>query len=328
MKFDVIVGNPPYQLSDGGGRDSGAIPLYHKFVDQAKKLNPRYITMIIPARWYSGGKGLDEFRNEMLNDDRLTEIHDFPETSDCFPGLNIRGGVCYFLWNKENAGPCRVVNYKKGEVVSAVTRPLLEEGSDVFIRYNDAVGILKKVLSLKEKKFDQYVHARKPFGLDSNFSKFKSSKSDKYSIKLYRVGSEGYVKPDQVEKNTELINKIKVLVSKASPGGDTYPHQIISRPLIASEGTCCTETYLFIGPYENEDTAGNVITYMRTRFFRFMMSLIKNTQNISRQSFALVPTQDFQVSWDDEALYKKYGFTKDEITFIESMIRPMPTSGK
>jgi len=258
MKFDVIVGNPPYQMSDGGGRDSGAISLYHKFIEQAKKLNPRYLSMIVPARWYSGGKGLDEFRDEMLKDKRLAQIHDFPETSDCFPGLNIRGGVCYFLWDREHKGDCTITNYKNGKVLSSSKRPLLEPKSDVFVRYNEAINILRKVKKFNEKTFDESVSARKPFGLDSNFSGFKKNKTDKHNILLYRFGDNGFVSEDQVLKNKHWVKEIKVLVSKASPGGDSYPHQIISKPIIADKMSCSTETYLVVGIYKNKKIAENV----------------------------------------------------------------------
>jgi len=323
MKFDVIVGNPPYQLNDGSGRDAGAISLYHKFVEQAIKLIPKYLVMIIPARWYSGGKGLDEFRDKMLSDKRLSEIHDFPETSDCFPGLNIRGGVCYFLWDKEHNKDCKIVNYKKNEVASITQRPLLEPKTNVFIRYNAAISIFRKVKQLKESTFDESVSSRKPFGLDSNFSEFKLTKSDNFNINLYRFGDNGYVSEKQVIKNKQWIYETKVIVSKASPGGDTFPHQIISKPIIAEPFSCTTETYLVIGVYKDNKVAENVITYMQSRFFRFMMSLIKNTQNISKGVFAFVPIQDFSEPWTDEKLYKKYGLTEEEIAFIESMIRPM-----
>ncbi len=323
MKFDVIIGNPPYQLSDGGGRDSGAISLYHKFIQQAKKLNPRYLAMIVPARWYSGGKGLDEFRDEMLNDKRLCEIHDFPETSDCFPGLNIRGGVCYFLWSREHKEDCKVTNYKNGKAYSSVTRPLLEDKSNIFVRYNDAINILRKVSKFGEKTFDSYVSSRKPFGLDSNFSEFKKAKTESNNIELYRFGDNGFININQVVKNQQWVKEIKVIVSKASPGGDTYPHHIISKPIIAGINTCTTETYLVVGIYPDVKTAENVVSYMRTRFYRFMMSLIKNTQNISKGVFALVPIQDFNESWTDEKLYKKYDITAKEIEFIESLIRPI-----
>lgn len=322
MTFDVIIGNPPYQIEDGGGRDSSAIPLYHKFVLQAKRLSPRYLIMIIPARWYSGGKGLDEFRDEMIRDTRISELHDFPETKDCFPGLNIRGGVCFFLWNKDYCGKCNVVNYFKGERNHQL-RYLTEKDSPILIRYNASISILHKVQNLKEESFSHYVSSRKPFGLASNFNDFVSVKDTKNYIKLYRFGDNGYVSLDKVTNNSQLINKYKVIVSKASPGGDEYPHSIVSAPIISEPNSVCTETYLVIKSVPSRQQAENLISYIKTRFFRFMMSLVKNTQNISRGSYMFVPLQDFSKPWTDEELYKKYGLTEEEIQFIESMIRPM-----
>ncbi len=322
MRFDVIIGNPPYQMEDGGGRDSSAIPLYHIFVEQAKKLNPRYLTMIIPARWYSGGKGLDAFRMNMLGDRRLSKIYDFPETKDCFPGLNIRGGICYFLWNKDHNGDCEITNHIKDDK-DAVVRPLLESGIDVFIRYNKAISILRKVRKFNESTFNMYVSSRKPFGIDSNFSKFKENKTPMCNVKLYRFGNNGYISEEQALKNKELISKYKVLVSKASPGGDDYPHSIVSQPIIAEPNSVCTETYLIIKDVDSITEAKYLVSYIKTQFFRFMMSLVKNTQNISKASYQLVPIQDFTEEWTDKKLYAKYGLTNEEIAFIESMIRPM-----
>lgn len=323
MKFDVIIGNPPYQLSDGGGRESSAVPLYHKFVEQAKKLNPQYLTMIIPARWYTGGKGLDDFRKSMINDTRLKELHDFPETSDCFPGLNIRGGVCYFLWDKSYKGDCLVVNHKAGQTISAIKRPLKESDNEVFVRYNEAISILHKVSSLHEETFDKYVSSRNPFGIVSNFSDFKENLSKASKIKLYRFGDVGFVSENQVIKSKELIQKYKVIASKASPGGDEYPHSILTKPIISEPGSVCTETYLIIKEAKSRGEAENIVSYIYTKFFRFMVSLIKNTQNISRGVYAFVPVQDFSRPWTDAELYKKYKLNKEEINFIESMIKPM-----
>lgn len=322
MRFDVIIGNPPYQLEDGGGRDSSAIPLYHRFVEQAKKLSPTYLAMIIPARWYSGGKGLDEFRNKMLSDNHMMELHDFPETKECFPGLNIRGGVCYFLWGKMYNGLCKVYNHVKDSVEVGL-RPMLEPGCDVFIRYNKAISILKKVQVYKEQTLSSYVSSRKPFGIDSNYNKYSDVKTPMRNIALYRFGSTGYINAEQVVKLKELIGRYKVLLSKASPGGDEYPHSIVSQPIIAEPNSACTETYLIIKDVKDQEEAKNLVSYIKTRFFRFMMSLVKNTQNISKASYQFVPLQDFSEPWTDEKLYKKYGLTDEEIAFIESMIRPM-----
>lgn len=322
MKFDVIIGNPPYQLEDGGGRDSAAMPLYHLFVEQAKRLNPNYLIMIIPARWYSGGRGLDEFRTQMLEDKHIKEIHDFPETSDCFPGLNIRGGICYFLWDKNYNGDCKVINNQKG-VKSIKIRPLKEDNIPIFIRYNNAINILNKVRAFNEETLNNFVSSSKPFGLRSNYNLFNNELTPYYNIKLYRFGDIGFVNESQVLNRKNLIRRYKVLISKASPGGDEFPHSIVSQPIISEPYSICTETYLVIKDVTNYQEAENMVSYIKTRFFRFMMSLVKNTQNISKASYMLVPIQDFSKPWTDEELYVKYGLTDEEIEFIESMIRPM-----
>jgi site-specific DNA-methyltransferase (adenine-specific) len=325
MKFDVIVGNPPYQLSDGGAQMS-ASPVYHKFIQQAKKLNPRYLSMIIPARWYNGGKGLDDFRAEMLKDTRLAELHDFPDTSDCFPGLNIRGGVCYFLWDREHKDDCKITSHKGDRVREPVMRPLLEKGMDVFVRYNEAISILKKVQRLKEKSFSEIVSSRKPFGLATNFSGFKKNKEGTNNILLYRFGDNGYISDTKIERNNSFVNEWKVFVPYSSPGDDSYPHLILSKPIVAGKNTCCTETYLLIGPFANEKRAKNVAGYMTTIFFRFMILLAKSTQHITQKNYNFVPLQDFEEGWTDDKLFSKYDISNDEVEFIKTLIRPMDIS--
>ncbi len=322
MKFDVIVGNPPYQLSDSGAQES-ASPIYNKFVNQAIKLNPNYLIMIIPARWYSGGKGLDDFRSKMLHDDRISEIHDFPDTSDCFPGLNIRGGICYFLWDKNHKGDCKITTHKNGNTNISVKRPLLESGSDIFIRYNEAIPIFSKVRGFKEKSFSEIVSSRKPFGLATNFDKYVENKTQIKNILLYRFGQKGYVDEKQIIRNQKWVNNYKVFVPYASPGDDSYPHLILSKPIIAEPHTACTETYLVVGPNDNMEKVVNIAGYMKTKFFRFLVLLIKNTQHITKETYRFVPVQNFNESWSDEKLYKKYNITKEEETFIDSLIRPM-----
>ena len=322
MKFDVIIGNPPYQLEDGGFGKS-ASPIYHKFVEQAMRLNPSYLTMIIPARWYSGGKGLDEFRENMLNDERISQIHDFPETEDCFPGQNIRGGVCYFLWDKNHKGLTNIINYKDSKPISNSTRKLKSNNLNIFVRYNEAINILEKINSFKEEKFYNFVSSRKPFGLPTNYTGFTKNRSEKFNIKLYRFGENGYINTNQAEKNKELINEYKIFVSKASPGGDNYPHQVISQPIIGSPTTCCTETYILIGPFKNKIICENVVNYMKTKFFRFLMILIKNTQDVPKKVYSFIPNQNFNENWTDKKLFKKYKINKNEISFIDRLVREM-----
>lgn len=329
MKFDVIVGNPPYQLSDGGDSNEdartrgGAIPLYHKFVQQAKKLNPRYLTMIVPSRWFAGGRGLDEFRDEMLNDRRIRRLVDYPVSSECFPGVEIKGGVCYFLWDRDNKGDCEIKTLR-GKSVSVMKRPLLEKGSNVFVRYNESIEILRKVLSKEEESFSQHVSTQKPFGFRTFFN--GNPNPFKNSIKIYTNSGVGYVQKDAVTQNEDWIEQHKVYISMAYGAGEDFPHQIINKPFYGEPNSCCTETYLVIGPYSSEKKARSVISYIQTRFFRFFVLLRKNTQHAARGVYAFVPMQDFSETWTDEKLYKKYGLTNDEIAFIESMVRPMEAS--
>lgn len=332
MHFDVIIGNPPYQLSDGGGEGASAVPLYHRFVEQAKMLDPKHVVMIIPARWYSGGKGLNEFRESMLGDEHLSEIHDFPETDMVFPGINIRGGVCYFLRSSHHTGPAKIVNYRKEMEPLIATRPVLEAGLSTFIRYNQAISILAKVRDKAEQTFDTRVQSRNPYGIPSNFSDYSTKKTSKTPVRLYRsrrgssTDREVYIAVDQIKANLEFKGKLKVLVSKASPGGDEYPHAVLGRPFVAPSNSVSTETYLIVDFPASRAQGENLVGYMGTRFFRFLVSLIKNTQNISKGSFAFVPVQDLSRPWTDEDLYAKYGITETEVEFIESMVRPMETS--
>lgn len=339
MKFDVIVGNPPYQLNDGGGTGSSAIPLYHKFIQQAKKLNPTFLSMIIPARWFTGGRGVDEFRDEMLNDDRIKIIHDFPNASDCFPGVEIKGGVCYFLWEKDHRGNCTIHTHKGNVIVSEAKRALLEKGADTFIRYNDAISILKKIQNLKEKSFSNIISANDPFGFDVRVEnsykrvkpKFKKE-AFKDSVRFYYNGWQreglGYIENTSIGKNPDWIKDYKVYITKAYGAGESFPHQILNTPILGEPLTCCTETYLVIGPFSSKKRAENVISYIETRFFRFLVLLIKNTQNAMKKVYTFVPMQDFDEPWTDEKLYKKYGINEEEIAFIESMIRPMLAENK
>ena len=318
MKFDVIIGNPPYQLSTAGD-DNGAQakPLYHKFVEQAKKLNPRYISMIIPSRWFSGGWGLDEFRHVMMTDKKLRELHDFPNSSDCFTGVEIKGGVCYFLWDNNNVGDCHFVTHKGNDIVSETIRPLQEKNCDIIIRYNEAISILHKVASKGEKTFDTLVSTKKPFGFITNYKGAKPSVFPG-AVKLYANRRIEYVSHAQITRNNDAVDKHKVIVPKAVGSGN--PSTDVIKPLYCEPNACCTETYLLVGPFGNKQECDNVISYFGTRFFHFLVTLQKNTQDCMKKVYSFVPVQDFSKNWTDEELFDKYGFSEEERKYIVDTI--------
>lgn len=338
MQFDVIIGNPPYQLDDGGYGTSAA-PIYQLFVEQAKALEPRYLSMIVPARWFAGGKGLDEFRESMLNDDRLRSINDFLSASDVFPGVGLKGGVCYFLWDRDNPGQCQVSTHFKDWPVSIASRPLLEEGADVFIRFNEGLSVLKKVMAVESKiatslalpenrRFDQLVSSRKPFGLETTFKGKVTKGTD--DVLVYQNGGTGYLSKDAVPTGVHLIDKWKLFMGYAAPGTgnkDTYPHRIISTPFIGEPDSISSETYLCIGPFGSRTEAESVMSYLSCRLTRLLVLLHKPSQHITRKVYTFVPTQEWTRLWTDEDLYAKYDISASEIEFIEKVVRPMDLSG-
>ena len=337
MQFDVIIGNPPYQLNTEGF-GTQARPIYQQFVEQAKALDPRFLCMVIPARWFSGGMGLDEFRESMLTDDRIRSINDYLTASDVFPGVGLKGGVCYFLWDRDNRGPCRVATYYKDDPPSISTRPLLENGADVFIRFNEGLSILKKVIAVETgsrkslelpeaKKFINLVSSIGAFGLESTFrGKEHRSKND---LKVYRNGGIGYVARSEITKERATFDKWKVFVGRAAPGTgnrDTYPHKIISTPFIGEPGSISSWTYMFIGPLDSRAEAESLLSYLSCRLTRLLILLHKPSQDTTRKVYTFVPTQKWTKKWTDKILYAKYGLTKNEIAFIEKVVRPMDLS--
>lgn len=321
MRFDVIIGNPPYQLEDGGGTGSSAIPIYHKFIQKAKLLNPRFVSMIIPARWYSGGKGLDDFRKEMLNDKRIKVLVDFEDSRECFPEVDVAGGVCYFLWDREYNGHCSVIhNFNKHK--TKIERGLNEY--DVFIRNNISINIIHKIKSTTNIFFDKIVSSRMPFGLTSDVR--PDSEGD---LTIFTSGGNGPYKVDNVSKGIELISKWKVFISKASHDHGGQPdkfgqRQILSRIIVAPPNSICTETYLAIYLENDEVISNRIANYLKLKFVRFLIGTTLLTQNITQSKFAFVPLQDFKSDLTDELLYAKYGLTDEEIALIENTIKPMP----
>lgn len=334
MQFDVVIGNPPYQLSDGGGSGTSAAPIYQLFVEQAKKLDPSYLTMIIPSRWFTGGKGLDSFRDKFLRDTRLRQITDYLNASDVFSGIGLKGGVCYFLWNRDNRGECEVTTHFKDHYTSTAVRPLLEDGADVFIRFNEALPIIKKVLKTEtggevfnfdeSSCFESLVSPRRPFGLPSTYKGHHRKKAGQYI--LHQKGEVGYVATNEITAGHELIDSWKIFVGFAAPGTgnkDTYPHRVISTPFLGKPGEVSTETYLAIGPFNSKSEAQSALSYMSCRLTRFLVQLRKSSQNTTRKVYGFVPMQTWDRQWTDDLLYKKYGITADEIAFIESIVRPL-----
>jgi site-specific DNA-methyltransferase (adenine-specific) len=323
---------------DDGGYGTSAAPIYHKFVEQAKALEPRYLVMIIPARWFAGGKGLDEFRESMLTDDRLRSIDDYLTASEVFSGIGLKGGVCFFLWDRDNPGLCRVTTHFKDEILSTSTRPLLEEGIDVFIRFNEGLSILKKVIGVESgqtqilllpanKRFDELVSSLRPFGLRT-FFRGKANKNNE-DVLVYQNGGTGYTPRSSISTGVELIDKWKIYVCRAAPGTgnrDTYPHKILSTPFIGEPGSISSETYLCLGPFDSKSEAESALSYLSCRLTRFLILLHKPSQDTTRKVYTFVPIQDWTKRWTDEMLYAKYGISDDEIAFIEKLVRPMDLS--
>jgi site-specific DNA-methyltransferase (adenine-specific) len=322
MKFDVIVGNPPYQLGDGGNNAS-AIPIYNLFVEQAKKLNPNYLIMIIPARWYAGGRGLESFRSNMLTDKHLKEIHDFKDASDCFPGIRVGGGVCYFLWDKNyKSNLVKVSEHSKGVIRKVQTRPTLEENLTIFIRDSIVHAILEKAKAYKEEKMSSIVFKQKPYGFRTNFIEFDK----KGEIKIYTKKSDdgfSFIKKEKILKNVKSINEWKVVTSRSTsvPEEDNGQVLRISQTFIAEPDSVVTESYVVVGSFKTKKEAENCLSYLKTRFFRLLCQMTIVSPDVSPRTFDLVPLQNFKEAWDDLKLYNKYKLTQEEINYLESLIR-------
>lgn len=331
MKFDVIISNPPYQLSDGGAQAS-AMPIYQFFVKAAKRLNPRFLSMIIPARWMTGGKGLDSFREEMIHDKHFTVLHDFANTDDCFNGVDIKGGVCYFLWERDKEKMCDIFRHDNRVTIFS-QRYLVEEDDDIFIRYPQLVSIKHKVWKNEKVSFETIVSSRKPYGLASDFflnpAKFGLPPIyDKpieggYSIlglsALKRVLK--FIPKDYPLQKKDGLKKFKIFIANSYGCGELG--ECPATPVLAKPGELCTETFLEIGSFNTQVDAVNCMSYLKTKFFRCLVGIRKQTQHATKQVYHYVPMQDFSKPWTDEELYKKYDLSQEEIDFIESMIKPM-----
>ncbi len=329
MQFDVIIGNPPYQLGDGGGGGgASATPIYNLFVESVLSLEPRYAAMITPSRWFSGGKGLDDFRDRMLRDHHFVKLVDFPQLYDVFPGVKIRGGVSYWLWGREHKGGCEVVTMIGNEIIGEpVVRKL--DAYDVLVRRNEAVRILDKVTGFRNKKqiepsLGDQVSARKPFGLTNQRGK-PTKQGFKKPVLVYGNQQTSFMERSAITSNVEWIDQWKVLLVKAHGTSGRDDVTILGEPVIAAPGSACTETYLVIGVCKSETEARNLAAYMRTRFVRFLVSLRKITQNITRDSYRFVPLLPMNRMWTDKDLFERYGITSKQIAFIESLIAERPS---
>lgn len=325
VKFNVIVGNPPYQM-DGGAGGTSASPLYNVFVEQAKALNPDHLAMIIPSRWMAGGRGLDDFRQSMLSDGKISHLVDYPNTKDIFPGVDIKGGVCYFLWNAGYEGDAAMTIIRGEESFGPVNRNLGE--FDVLVRDGRALDILHLVQGRGEATIESMISGNTPFGLATNFKGFtKSQTGQAGEIKIYLFGegkrSEGFAADSVVNKNRSLIAEWKVLLPAAYGAGETVPHQILGQSIISEPQSVCTQTYLTFGPFESKSQAENAQRYLNTRVARFLVSLRKISQDAQASVYSWVPVQDWNIAWTDELLLERYGISGSQWGYIQSMVKEM-----
>lgn len=332
MQFDVIISNPPYQMTGGGGGTNDS-PIYHLFVKQAMRLEPRFLSMVIPSRWMAGGRGLGEFRAEFLSDRCVRTLVDYENAKDVFPTVGIGGGICYFLWDRGNSGLCECIYHRIGETIGPHPRVLDE--FDVFVRDTRAVDILRKVVAAGEQPFEELVSGDTPFGLATNFSGYERDVAPrkKSQIRLYaNVGTtrvRGAMTRATIRKNTHLIDVWKLFLPKTGSGRERERSGVdivLGPPILGEPGSVCTQTYLVAGPLESEAEARSVQSYLRTRLARFLVSLRKPAQDVFRSMYHWVPVQTWDRVWTDADIYKKYRITKKEIAFIEGMIRPMGES--
>jgi site-specific DNA-methyltransferase (adenine-specific) len=318
MQFDVIIGNPPYQLEDGGYGTSAA-PIYQLFVERALELDPHLAVFVTPSRWMAGGKGLDKYRARMLSDRRMRSIVDYPKLYEGFPGVKIRGGISYFLWDREHNGPCEVQTIWDGQPTGPAARRYLDT-YDVLVRRNEAVPIVEKVRAKGEPTLDLRVSSQKPFGLRTFFHGKPTPKGLKNPVKLFGSQKISYVNRSAIPTNAEWIDKWKVLMTRVQGTSAAIETKFLSKPIIAEPGTACTESYIVAGRFDTEAEATNYATYLRTRFARFLVSLRKSTQDAPKQVYAFIPDLPLNHEWTDAKLYKRYGLTAEEITFIESQV--------
>ena len=325
MKFNACVGNPPYQITNANDNQNRSAPIYHKFIMIGIQLQPKYLSMITPARWYFNNILLGDFSQKFVNDKRIKCLFDYQDATEIFPSVEIKSGVSYFLWDKDYNGSCHIVESAIDDEVIESDRFLRSEYDEGFIRYSRAIPIIEKVASFKEKPFSTIVSPQNPFGFNTAVK--GSSTKTANSVIIISKGKtdlqELYINRDEVSLHPEWIDQYKILTSKAAEGG-VLPGKVIAKMYVVEPGKCCNGTYMVIGPFgDSLEKCENVRSYMKTRFFRFLVGIKKPTQDLKDMSFSLVPIQDWSKPWTDEELYRKYKLSSDEIAYIESMIKPM-----
>lgn len=330
VQFDVVIGNPPYQLGQSGGESVGsfAMPIYQKFVDAARSLEPRFAVLVTPSRWFAGGRGLDDFRLDMLSDRRLRVLVDYPDSTEAFPGADVSGGVSYFRWDRDNPGDCQVTTIVGGKPIDEPTSRALGT-YDIFVRFNTGVRILEKVLADGDatRRLSESVSPIQPFSLRTSFTGAESPAglSDAIAVK----GNKGitFIERNAVPRNREWVDRWKVILGRAYGERGAYPYKVYSMPAVLGPGAVCTETYLVVDTFGSQAEAERLVAFLSTRFVRFLVSLRKNTQDIFNERFSFVPALPMDRVWTDKDLYERYGITDGEIAFIESMVRPMEPTG-
>ena len=323
VKFDVVIGNPPYQMNDGGGNGSSAMPIYHKFIEQAKKLNPRYLCMIVPAKWQSGGKGLDAFRDSMLRDKRVKEMVTYSDSRDCFQGVDIAGGVSYFLWERDYSGPCKATLIENGESMTSTRR--LDE-YPIFIASDKAVKIIRTIRKSSDSFYDGIVRSRKPFGIGAG------SEYEKGDLKLRYRGGMTTIDSSEVTSGREMIDKWKVIISKAAAehagqSDKNGQRKMLTVIEVLPPQAVCSETYLVVDAFDDEGEANNLAEYLRTKFARYLIWQATPTQNISKSCFMFVPAINLKEPPSDQALYKHFRLDQESVQEIERKMKPMPQIG-
>lgn len=327
MKFDVIIGNPPYQITTNSEERIAAKqarPLFHTFVEQAKKLKPRYVTMVIPARWYSGGIGLSDFRESMIHDRSIVELVDYPNSKDCFGGVDIAGGVCYFLWEKDANKTCRVTNIINGKKDTLERN--LDEFGDVFIRSNASMSIIHKVIGITQNTLEDQVYSLDPFGFSTS-ARGEETPFDGCVTLIHSKGK-GYVKKSEISKNRNLVDKWKVTIARVVPGNGEVGvdpekgYRATTKPRILQPNEINTFSYMLLGAFDTQIEADNFRKYLMCKFPRFLLRLTYSSMNIAKGNFMFVPKLDFTEEWNDERLYNIFGLDEEEIALIEKTIRP------